>query len=50
MSKLDSESNINVHDTQAEQISHTPETLQIHNTYNTTMHDKHNLIHEEYNL
>ena len=48
MSKLDSESDINVHDTQDEQISHTPETLQIHNTYNTTMHDKHNLIHEEY--
>ena len=48
-SKLDSESDINVHDTQDEQISHTPETLQIHNTYNTTMHDKHNLIHEEYN-
>ena len=48
MSKQDSESDINVHDTQDEQISHTPETLQIHNTYNTTMHDKHNLIHEEY--
>ena len=48
MSKLDSESDINVHDTQDEQISHTPETLQIHNTYNTTIHDKHNLIHEEY--
>ena len=48
MSKLDSESDINVHDTQDEQISHTPETLQIHNTYNTTLHDKHNLIHEEY--
>ena len=48
MSKLDSESDINVHDPQDEQISHTPETLQIHNTYNTTLHDKHNLIHEEY--
>ena len=48
MSKIDSESDINVHDTQDEQISHTPETLQIHNTYNTTMHDKHNLIHDEY--
>ena len=48
MSKLDSESDIHVHDTQDEQISHTPETLQIHNTYNTTIHDKHNLIHEEY--
>ena len=48
MSKQDSESDINVDETQNEQISHTPETLQIHNTYNTTMHDKHNLIHEEY--
>ena len=48
MSKLDSEYDINVHDTQDEQISHTPETQQIHNTYNTTLHDKHNLIHEEY--
>ena len=48
MSKQHSESDINVHDTQDEQISHTPETLQIHNTYNTTMHDKHNLIHDEY--
>ena len=48
MSKLDSESDINVHDTQDEQNTHTPETLQIHNTYNTTMHDKADLIHEEY--
>ena len=48
MSKQDSESDINVDETKNEQISHTPETLQIHNTYNTTMHDKHNLIHEEY--
>ena len=40
MSKQNSESNINIDDTQDEQISHTPETLQIHNTYNTTMHDK----------
>ena len=47
-SKLDSESDINVHDTQDEHISHTPDTLQIHITYNTAMHDKHNLIHEEY--
>ena len=48
MSKLDSESDINVHDTQDEQNTHTPEKLQIHNTYNTTMHDKDDLIHEEY--
>ena len=27
---------------------HTPETLQIHNTYNTTTHDKDDLIHDEY--
>ena len=40
MSKQDSESDINVDDTQDEQNSQTPETLQIHNTYsyNTTMH------------
>ena len=44
MSKLDSESNINIDDTQDEQISHTPETLQ----NNTTMHDKDNSIHDEY--
>ena len=48
MSKLDPESDINVHDTQDEQNIHTPETQQIHNTYNTTMHDKDDLIHEEY--
>ena len=49
MSKLDSESDINVHDTQDEQISHTPETLQIYNTYNTTIHDNDDLIHDENN-
>ena len=32
ISKLDSEADINVHDTQDEQNTHTPETLQIHNT------------------
>ena len=47
MSKQDSESNINVYDTQHQENSYTP-GLQIHYTYNTTMHDKHNLIHEEY--
>ena len=48
MSKQDSESDINVHDTQVEQNLQTPETLQIHNTYNTTRHDKDDLIHDEY--
>ena len=50
MSKQDSESDINVDDTQDEQNPQTPETLQIHrsNTYNTTMHDKDDLIHDEY--
>ena len=48
MSKQDSESDINVDDTQHPQNSHAPETLQIHNIYNTTMYDKDNLIHDEY--
>ena len=48
ISKQDSESDINVDETQDEQSSHTPEKLQIHNTYNTTMHDKDNSIHDEY--
>ena len=48
MSKQNSESDINVDDTQDEQNSHTPETLQIHNTYNTTMHEKDDLTHDEY--
>ena len=48
MSKQDSEFDINVHDTQDEQNSHTPETLQIHDKYNTTMHNKDDLIHDEY--
>ena len=48
MSKQDSESDKNVDDTQDEQNSHAPETLQIHNIYNTTMHDKDDLIHDEY--
>ena len=47
MSKQDSESDINVDDTQHPDILNTPE-LQIHNTYNTTMHDEDNLIHDEY--
>ena len=48
MSKQDSESDINIDDTQDKQNSHTPETLQIHNIYNTMMHDKDNSIHDEY--
>ena len=44
MSKQDSESDINVDDTQHPENPHTPETLQ----NNTTMHDKDNLIHDEY--
>ena len=48
MSEQDSESDINIDDTQDEQNPHTPETLQIHNIYNTTMHDKDDLIHDEY--
>ena len=47
MTKQDSESDINVDETQHQENSYTHE-LQIHNTYNTTIHDKHNLIHEEY--
>ena len=48
MSKLDSESDINIDETQNEQNPHTLETLQIHNIYNTTIHDKNDLIHDEY--
>ena len=48
MSKQDSESDINVDDTQHQGNSCTPGTLQIHNTYNSAMHDKHNSIHDEY--
>ena len=46
ISKQNSESDINVDDTQHHENPHTPETLQIHNTYNTMMHDKDDLIHE----
>ena len=48
MSKQDSESDINIDDTQDEQNSHTPETMQIHDKYNTTMHNKDDLIQDEY--
>ena len=49
MSKQDSESDINFDETQHQENPQTPETLQIHNTYNTTMHDKNDLIHDENN-
>ena len=48
ISKQDSESDINIDDTQDPENPHTLETQQIHNTYNTTMHDKDDLIHDEY--
>ena len=44
MSKQDSESDINVDETQYPENPHTPETLQ----NNTTIHDKDNSIHDEY--
>ena len=47
MSKQDSESDINVDETQHQENPQTPE-LQIHNTYSTTMHDEDDAIHDEY--
>ena len=44
MSKQDSEFDINVHDTQDEQNTQTPETVQ----NNTAMHNKDDLKHDEY--
>ena len=44
MTKQDSESDINVDETQYPESPHTPETLQ----NNTTIHDKDNSIHDEY--
>ena len=44
MSKQNSESDINVDDTQHQENSYTPETLQ----NDTTIHDKDDLIHDEY--
>ena len=44
MSKQDSESDINDDETQHQENSYTPETLQ----NNTTTHDKNDLIHDEY--
>ena len=43
MSKQDSESDVNVDETQHQENSYTPETLQ-----NNTIHDKNDLIHDEY--
>ena len=48
--KQDSESDINVDDTQDQENSQTPETLQIHNVYNTTMYEKDDSIHHEYDI
>ena len=48
MSKQDSESDINVDDTQDQENSQTPKTLQILVVYNTTMHNKDDSIHNEY--
>ena len=50
ISKHDSESDINVDDTQHPENPHTPKTLQIHNMYNITIHDKDDLIHDEYDI
>ena len=47
MSKQDSKSDINIDDNQDEQNTYTPETLQIHNPYNTTIHDNDDLIHDK---
>ena len=47
MSKQDSESHLNIDHTQDPENPQTPE-MQIHNTYNTTMHDKDDLIHDGY--
>ena len=48
VSKQNSESDINVDETQDQENPQTPETLRIHNIYNTTIHDKDDLIHDEY--
>ena len=48
MSKQNSESDINVDDSQDQENPHTSLTLQIHTIYNTTMHDRDDLIHDEY--
>ena len=50
MSKEDSESDINVDETQDPENPQIPETLQTHHTYDTTIHDKDNSIHDEYDI
>ena len=50
MSKQNSESDISVDQTQDQVNPHTSETLQIHNIYNTTMHDKDDLIQYIYDI
>ena len=45
MSKQNSEFDTNVDDTQDQKNSHTQRTLQIHNVYNTRMHDIDDSIH-----
>ena len=47
MSKQSSETDINVDDTQDQKNSHTPETLQIHNVYNTIIHDEYDTSETE---
>ena len=48
ISKQNSESDINIDETLDQENPQTPETLQIHDKYNTTMHNKDDLIHDEY--
>ena len=50
MSKQDSESDINVDETQHQENPQTAETLEIHNTYNTTIHDKNDLLHNKHDI
>ena len=47
MPRQNSELDINVDETQNPENPHTLKTLQIHNTYNTTMHDKDDLIYDK---
>ena len=48
MSKQDSESDINVDETQHQENPQTPQ-LQVYNTYNITIHNNDDLIHDENN-
>ena len=47
MSKQDSETDINVDDTQDQENSHTQETLQIDNVYNTIIHDEYHTSEDQ---